>query len=361
MRASPPHRGCSAPSCALVQQDWADAGSHHAACPHGLGCEPPFPQLPPKRFCSEKNAKDVPCGHSTSAAVVAAGVSGVLLHVRTCARWQHDPSLAHPCHPPVPCRRRTAGAGRVLPVHPAKVPQGGKHLDCSHPAALGIFLTQPVLSWPDSARSPFIRLHLLQCQPLLPRPTPLASHLSSQSPQGLMADLRAYCITDVSASMERTRWAAGRPLAASCAQLCACHASCALGPACMCPICSTPISSSQGCDASSTCCPHCSMRWQSHSGPPPALPTCLRLSPLVLPRAFHLLAACCSRTRLWTASRPATAPSCASLRRRRCLRCTPTRCWAEQLVLRCLTPATAVLCWQRHPVRGGGGLRWMTI
>jgi len=27
-------------------------------------------------------------------------------------------------------------------------------------------------------------------------------------PQGLMADLRAYCITDVSASMERTRWAA---------------------------------------------------------------------------------------------------------------------------------------------------------
>ena len=25
-------------------------------------------------------------------------------------------------------------------------------------------------------------------------------------PQGLMADLRAYCITDVSASMERTRW-----------------------------------------------------------------------------------------------------------------------------------------------------------
>ena len=28
--------------------------------------------------------------------------------------------------------------------------------------------------------------------------------------KGVMADLRAYCITDVSASLERTRWVRGR-------------------------------------------------------------------------------------------------------------------------------------------------------
>lgn len=111
----------------------------------------------------------------------------------------------------------------MLPVHPAKVPQGGpRHCTASRSVAAkagGLLPAHAV--WPTCHT---LRLHIgslstaLAYPPLPPHLTPNAAPLLPHPPgsnasfrcpvpmaQGLMADLRAYCITDVSASMERTR------------------------------------------------------------------------------------------------------------------------------------------------------------